>query len=310
MFESRSANSRWGHALGFLLFTPYRWWQRQHSLHHAHTGNLDKRGPGEIYTMTLAEYEGASRLRRLGYRFYRNPLLMLLVGPSLVFLFERRFPQRGMSRRILLSVVADEPRARRVGDRLERACRLGDLPAHPGDDARRRRRDRRLDALHPAPVRGHLLPVLGRVAVRARRAAGQLVPRAPAPARLDRRQRQLPPRAPPEREDPELPPARGARGAADVRAHPRGDHPRQPRRPAPQALGRGERPPRPPPQISGGAVASRRAPAAARGRRRPPSPSAAGRSSTARRPAGRHRASTSRRHPSGRSPAAARSRRR
>ena len=106
MFKSRAANRRWGYALGFLLWTPYRWWQRQHSLHHANTGNLDKRGPGEIYTMTRAEYEGASRARRLGYRAYRNPLLMLFVGPTLVFLFERRFPQRGMSRRILLSVVA------------------------------------------------------------------------------------------------------------------------------------------------------------------------------------------------------------
>jgi acyl-lipid omega-6 desaturase (Delta-12 desaturase) len=105
MFRSRKANSRFGYLLGFLLFTPYRWWQRQHSLHHANTGNLDNRGPGEIYTMTLAEYEAASRARRLGYRAYRNPLLMLFVGPSLVFLFERRFPQRGMSRKILFSVV-------------------------------------------------------------------------------------------------------------------------------------------------------------------------------------------------------------
>ena len=105
LFASRAANARFGYLLGFLLFTPYRWWQRQHSLHHANTGNLDKRGPGEIYTMTLAEYESASPARRLGYRLYRNPLLMLLVGPSLVFLFERRFPQRGMSRRILASVV-------------------------------------------------------------------------------------------------------------------------------------------------------------------------------------------------------------
>jgi acyl-lipid omega-6 desaturase (Delta-12 desaturase) len=106
MFASRAANARFGHVLGFLLFTPYRWWQRQHSLHHANTGNLDKRGPGEIYTMTVAEYRRASRLRQLGYRAYRNPLLMLFVGPSLVFLFERRFPQRGMSRTILASVVA------------------------------------------------------------------------------------------------------------------------------------------------------------------------------------------------------------
>jgi omega-6 fatty acid desaturase (delta-12 desaturase) len=106
MFESRRANSRWGHFLGFLLFTPYRWWQRQHAIHHAHTGDLDHRGIGEINTLTLAEYESASRPRRLFYRLYRNPMLMLLVGPSLVFLFERRFPQKGMSPRILASVVA------------------------------------------------------------------------------------------------------------------------------------------------------------------------------------------------------------
>jgi acyl-lipid omega-6 desaturase (Delta-12 desaturase) len=105
MFASRRANAAWGHLLGFLLFTPYRWWQRQHALHHANTGNLDQRGAGEIYTMTVAEYRKASALKRLGYRLYRNPLLMMLVGPSLVFMFERRFPQRGMSRRILFSVV-------------------------------------------------------------------------------------------------------------------------------------------------------------------------------------------------------------
>jgi omega-6 fatty acid desaturase (delta-12 desaturase) len=105
LFRSRTANSRSGYLLGFLLFTPYRWWQRQHSLHHANTGNLDKRGPGEIYTMTVAEYERASLARRLGYRAYRNPLLLLLVGPTLVFLFDRRFPQRGMSRKMLFSVV-------------------------------------------------------------------------------------------------------------------------------------------------------------------------------------------------------------
>jgi acyl-lipid omega-6 desaturase (Delta-12 desaturase) len=105
LFESRRTNARWGHFLGFLLFTPYRWWQRQHSIHHAHTGDLDHRGVGEINTMTRQEYEKATRLQRLGYRLYRNPLLILLVGPSLVFLFERRFPQRGMTPRILLSVV-------------------------------------------------------------------------------------------------------------------------------------------------------------------------------------------------------------
>ena len=105
LFSSRRANSLWGHVLGYFLFTPYRWWQRQHAIHHAHSGNLEHRGVGEINTMTVDEYRNASRLRRLGYRLYRNPVLLLLVGPTLVFLFDRRFPQKGMSRRILLSVV-------------------------------------------------------------------------------------------------------------------------------------------------------------------------------------------------------------
>ena len=105
LFGSRRTNTLWGHSLGFLLFTPYRWWQRQHSLHHAHTGNLDHRGPGEIYTMTVAEYERSSLLRKLGYRAYRNPFLMTFVGPALVFLFDRRFPQKGMTKKILASVV-------------------------------------------------------------------------------------------------------------------------------------------------------------------------------------------------------------
>jgi omega-6 fatty acid desaturase (delta-12 desaturase) len=105
LFTSRQSNSRWGHFLGFLLFTPYRWWQRQHAIHHAHTGDLDHRGIGEINTLTVAEYERASLVRRFGYRLYRNPPLMLLVGPSLVFLVERRFPQKGMTPKILLSVV-------------------------------------------------------------------------------------------------------------------------------------------------------------------------------------------------------------
>ena len=115
LFESRRENSRWGHVLGYFLFTPYRWWQRQHAIHHAHTGNLEHRGVGEINTMTVEEYESASRLRRLGYRLYRNPLLMLLIGPTLVFLFERRFPQKGMTPEDPAERRGHEPRAGRPG---------------------------------------------------------------------------------------------------------------------------------------------------------------------------------------------------
>jgi acyl-lipid omega-6 desaturase (Delta-12 desaturase) len=105
LFRRRSLNDRLGVVLGFFLFTPFAWWRRQHNLHHAHTGNLDERGPGEIYTMTVEEYQRSSLARRVGYRLYRHPVILLLLGPTLVFLFERRFPQAGMSGRILRGVV-------------------------------------------------------------------------------------------------------------------------------------------------------------------------------------------------------------
>src|SRR5581483_2801408 len=94
--------------------------------------------------------------------------------------------------------------------------RLADVPPDPGNDAGCRRSDRRLDALHPAPVRGHLLPAPRELALRARGAAGQLLPRPPAPPRLGGGQRQLPPRPPPQRKDPELPPPRRASVSSDV----------------------------------------------------------------------------------------------
>ena len=310
MFDSRATNRRWGHALGFLLFTPYRWWQREHSLHHAHTGNLEKRGPGEIYTMTLAEYGGASRARRLGYRAYRNPLLMLLVGPSLVFLFERRFPQRGMSRRILVSVVVTNLALVAWAVGWSAVVGWGTFLLIQGTTLVAGGAVAAWMLYIQHQYEGTYYESPGQWQFELAALQGSSYLKLPRATRLGRRQCQLPPRAPPEREDPELPPACGARGAARVCAHAGRDHPQQHRRVSPEAVGRGERPPRPLPQISGGGLASRRAREAARGRRRPPSPSAAGRSSTARRPAVPHRASTSRRHPSGRSPVDGRSRRR
>ncbi len=106
LFPARKTNRAFGHLLGFFLFTPFSWWQRQHALHHANTGNLDNQGPGEITTITVAEYQARSLPRRLMYRAYRHPLLLLFIGPALVFFFARRFPQRGMNRRILASVIA------------------------------------------------------------------------------------------------------------------------------------------------------------------------------------------------------------
>jgi len=64
-----------------LTLTPYFYWRRQHSIHHATAGNLDRRGVGDVYTMTVKEYLASSKWKRLGYRLFRNPLVMFGLGP-------------------------------------------------------------------------------------------------------------------------------------------------------------------------------------------------------------------------------------
>lgn len=91
-FHSRKANDFWGVVTGILTFTPYYFWRRNHALHHATSGNLDKRGYGDVWTMTANEYRQSSRGRRLKYRLYRNPLVMFFLGPLLLMLITHRIP--------------------------------------------------------------------------------------------------------------------------------------------------------------------------------------------------------------------------
>lgn len=90
-FASRKANHLWGVITGVLTFTPFYYWTHQHALHHATSGNLDKRGYGDIWTMTVDEYRQASRFTRLKYRLYRNPVVLLLLGPIFLLLIVHRF---------------------------------------------------------------------------------------------------------------------------------------------------------------------------------------------------------------------------
>ena len=91
-FRSRWANDLVGSLLSLLTFTPYHTWRREHAVHHATSGDLDRRGlGGEIGTMTVREYQQASPLRRFGYRLYRNPLVLLLIGPVFHFVVRQRF---------------------------------------------------------------------------------------------------------------------------------------------------------------------------------------------------------------------------
>ncbi len=91
-FRRRAANDWVGRALGALTLTPYDLWRRSHAVHHASSGNLERRGIGDISTLTVEEYLALSRWRRLGYRLYRNPIVMFGLGPAFLFIVQHRLP--------------------------------------------------------------------------------------------------------------------------------------------------------------------------------------------------------------------------
>lgn len=92
LFSKRWANDWLGRFLGVFTLTPYDVWRRSHALHHAGSGNLDKRGIGDIYTMTVAEYKDRGFWGRLWYRAYRSPFTLFVVGPIYVFGIMQRLP--------------------------------------------------------------------------------------------------------------------------------------------------------------------------------------------------------------------------
>jgi len=91
-FKSRRANDFLGRVLSIPTLTPYGSWKRGHAAHHASTGNLDRRGRGDVETLTVAEYQASSRLRKVAYRLYRNPLVMVLLGAPINFIVLQRLP--------------------------------------------------------------------------------------------------------------------------------------------------------------------------------------------------------------------------
>lgn len=91
-FRHPAANDWTGRLIGVLTMTPYHCWRRSHAIHHATSGDLDRRGLGDIATLTVAEYRALPLLKRIGYRLYRNPLILFVIGPAWVFVIEQRMP--------------------------------------------------------------------------------------------------------------------------------------------------------------------------------------------------------------------------
>jgi len=103
-FRSPRANVLLGNLTGVLCFTPFYRWRWEHSVHHASAGDLDRRGTGDVWTMTVQEYLAASRWKRFAYHLARNPLILFVVAPLVLLLVLERLPTGKEGKRGRLSV--------------------------------------------------------------------------------------------------------------------------------------------------------------------------------------------------------------
>jgi omega-6 fatty acid desaturase (delta-12 desaturase) len=101
----KRANAWLGRALGLLVFSPFQSWRHNHAVHHATAGDLDRRGVGDVPTLTVAEYRARSWRGRVGYRLFRSPLVMFGLGPTFAMLLLPRIPSRSMRPRMRRSVI-------------------------------------------------------------------------------------------------------------------------------------------------------------------------------------------------------------
>jgi acyl-lipid omega-6 desaturase (Delta-12 desaturase) len=104
-FPSNTANNVCGFFTGVLTFTPLNHWRWEHNLHHSSSGDLDRRGVGDIWTLTVQEYLEASRWKRFAYRLARNPFILFCLAPLYLFLIQNRIPNRKAAKRERHSVA-------------------------------------------------------------------------------------------------------------------------------------------------------------------------------------------------------------
>jgi omega-6 fatty acid desaturase (delta-12 desaturase) len=103
---SKRANAWLGIFTGLLVYSNFQSWRHNHAVHHATAGDLDRRGTGDVPTLTVEEYNSASRGKRMGYWLFRHPLIMFVLGPIWALVLSPRFISRKMRPRIRRSVIA------------------------------------------------------------------------------------------------------------------------------------------------------------------------------------------------------------
>ncbi len=96
-FKSQRANDFFGLVTGIITFTPYYAWRHSHAVHHATSGDLDRRGVGDVWTLTYKEYQVLPFWQRAFYRLYRNPFMIFLIGPAIDFVILQRLPSMNSS---------------------------------------------------------------------------------------------------------------------------------------------------------------------------------------------------------------------
>jgi omega-6 fatty acid desaturase (delta-12 desaturase) len=101
----RRANLWLGRSIGLLLYSPFHRWRHDHAVHHATSGNLDRRGTGDLHTLTVTEYNALSPRARIGYRLTRNPLVMFGIGPIVAMIVGPRIVAKGAKPRMRRSVL-------------------------------------------------------------------------------------------------------------------------------------------------------------------------------------------------------------
>jgi omega-6 fatty acid desaturase (delta-12 desaturase) len=105
-FDNRTLSDWVGRVIGVLTLTPYDVWRRSHSIHHASSGNLGRRGMGDVHTLTVAEYSALTPLNRFIYRLYRHPVVLFGLGPGYLFLLQNRLPLGHTGARYWISAMS------------------------------------------------------------------------------------------------------------------------------------------------------------------------------------------------------------